>query len=196
MQASGDAPRGDVTSLFVSWRHGDAAAFDALFSALYGELRVLAHRQAMREQRDDTLRTTALVNEAYLRLVDGERLAVGDRGHFLALAARVMRNVLVDRARERGRQKRGGELRRVELDDELAGTSPAASDVLAVDAALERLARLDARQAEVAHMRVFGGMTVEEVAEVLGVSTPTIKRDWRKARMFLLHELNLGPDAA
>ena len=194
MNASGNPPN-DVTGLFVSWRHGDEAAFDALFAALYGELRVLAHRQAVREQPGDTLRTTALVHEAYLRLVDGQRLAIGDRGHFLALAARVMRNVLVDRARERGRHKRGGELRRVELDEEMAGSSPAASDVLAVDAALERLGRLDARQAEVAHMRVFGGMTVEEVAEFLQVSTPTIKRDWRKARLFLMRELNLGPDA-
>lgn len=195
MHASGEPSSKDVTELFASWRRGDEAAFDALFSALYDELRLLAHRQAVREQPGDTLRTTALVNEAYLRLVDGKGLAIGDRGHFLALAARVMRNVLVDKARERGRQKRGGDLRRVELDDELAGNAPGAADVLAVDAALERLGRLDARQAEVAHMRVFGGMTVEEVAEVLEVSAPTIKRDWRKARIFLMHELNLGSDA-
>ena len=194
MNASGNPPT-RVTGLFESWRHGEEGGVDALCAALYGELRVLAHRQAVREQPGDTLRTTALVHGAYLRLVDGQRLAIGDRGHFLALAARVMRNVLVDRARERGRHKRGGELRRVELDDEMAGSSPAASDVLAVDAALERLGRLDARQAEVAHMRVFGGMTVEEVAEFLQVSTPTIKRDWRKARLFLMRELNLGPDA-
>jgi len=195
MTTSDEAPPEGITELFVSWRAGDEAAFNALFTALYGELRVMAHRQAVRGQSGDTLRTTALVHEAYLRLVDGKQLAINDRGHFLALAARVMRNVLVDKARERGRDKRGGDLRRVELDDDLAVGEPAASDVLAVDAALERLAQLDSRQAEVAHMRVFGGMTVEEVAQVLAVSTPTIKRDWRKARIFLMHELRLEPSA-
>ena len=182
----------DITRLFVSWREGGGGAdFDALFRMLYRELRVLAHRQAGKRP-GDTLRTTALVHEAYLRLVDGDRIGVHDRAHFLALVARVMRNVMVDRARGKGRQKRGGDLRRVELDDGVAGDMPGAADVLAVDDALARLAALDARQAEVAQMRVFGGLSLEESAEVLGVSTATVKRDWRKARMFLLRALDIG----
>src|SRR5690606_2081539 len=185
----------DVTRLFVSWREAPGGAdFDALFTLLYRELRALAHRQAGKRP-GDTLRTTALVHEAYLRLVDGDRVGVHDRAHFLALVARVMRNVMVDRAREKGRQKRGGDLRRVELDDDLAGDMPAAADGLAVDDALARLAALDARQAEVAQVRVFGGLSLEESADVLGVSTATVKRDWRKARMFLIHVLDMGGGA-
>lgn len=187
--------RRDVTGVFLSWRQGDEAALGPLFSMLYAELRTLAHRQLSHSGGGGDLRTTALVHEAFLRLVDSRQLGVNDRGHFLALCARVMRNILVDKAREYGRQKRGGDMQKVELDEGLASSSPSALDVLAVDAALERLTRLDARQAEVAQMRVFGGMTVEEVAQALEVSTPTIKRDWRKARMFLMRELNLDPGA-
>lgn len=184
--------QGDITRLFVSWRHGSdgGADFDALFAALYRELRGLAHRQG-RRQAGETLRTTALVHEAYLRLIDGDRIDVQDRAHFMALAARVMRSVLVDRAREKGRHKRGGELQRVGLEDDLDSGAPAAADVLAVDDALARLAALDARQAEVAQMRVFGGLSLEESARMLGVSTATIKRDWRKARMFLIRALDV-----
>lgn len=181
----------EVTGLFLSWRHGDEDALGPLFTMLYVELRAIAHRQLPRSPGSDELRTTALVHEAFLRLVDGRQFGINDRGHFLALCARVMRNILVDKAREHGRQKRGGELQQVELDDALAADAPNAIDVLAVDAALERLARLDVRQAEVAQMRVFGGMMVEEIAQALDVSTPTIKRDWRKARMFLVRELGL-----
>ncbi|WP_242108355.1 ECF-type sigma factor [Luteimonas aquatica] len=195
MHAGRESPSQDITQLFVSWRHGNGADFDALFAALYQELRAIAHQQLARARASDTLRTTAFVHEAYLRLADGKRLDVNDRGHFLALCARVMRNVLVDRSRERGRQKRGGDLQRVELDEEPVGDAPGAADVLAVDAALERLARLDARQVEIAQMRVFGGLTLEEAAQALGVSAATVKRDWRKARMFLVRELNLEPGA-
>ncbi len=194
MQASQGPASEDITQLFVSWRHGEATGFDALFAALYRELHALAHRQ-VRGRAGDTLRTTALVHEAYLRLVDRDRVGVRDRLHFLALVARVMRNVLVDRAREKGRRKRGGDLQRVELDDDLAGDAPGAADVLAVDDALRRLAALDERQAEVAQMRVFGGLSLEEAAEVLAVSTATVKRDWRKARMFLIRALDMEAGA-
>lgn len=195
MHANGEPTSEDITRLFVSWRHGAGADFDVLFATLYRELRTLAHRQVARARSSDTLHTTALVHEAYLRLIDREQVGIQDRTHFLALVARVMRNVLVDRARERGRQKRGGDRQRVELDEHLAAGIPGAADVLAVDNALARLAALDVRQAEVAQMRVFGGLSLEEAAEVLQVSTATIKRDWRKARMFLIRELSLEPDA-
>ena len=181
----------DVTQLFVSWRNGDAQAFDALFAALYSDLRMLAHRQASQERESGSLRTTALVHEAYLRLVQSERIGINDRSHFFALAARIMRNVLVDKSRERGRHKRGGDMHRVELDEHFADGAAGAPDVLAVDSALSRLAQLDARQAEVAHLRVFGGLSVEEMADVLEISAATVKRDWRKARLFLMRELHL-----
>lgn len=182
---------GEVTKLFLSWNGGSSADYDALFAVLYRELHSLAQRQVSRARPGETLRATALVNEAYLRLIDGNQLGLNDRGHFMALAARVMRNILVDKARERGRAKRGGDVEKVELDEGLVGGGAAPADVLAVDAALSRLAQLDERQAEVAQMRVFGGLSVEETAAVLGVSAITVKRDWRKARMFLIRELGL-----
>lgn len=191
--AATGSPSSDITRLFVSWRRGDPEVFDELFKSLYHELHLLAHRQRSRARPGETMRTTVLVHEAYMRLVDGKQIGVSGREHFLALAARVMRNILVDQARAHAAQKRGGELRQVELDEALAADAPAVLDLLAVNAALERLATMDARQAEVAQMRVFGGMSLEEVAAVLDVSIATIKRDWRKARMFLAHELSLGP---
>lgn len=195
MDAAPDPSPGGITRLFVSWRRGDAGVFDSLFDSLYQELHALARRQRARARPGETMRTTVLVHEAYLRLVDANRIGIQDREHFLALAARVMRNILVDQARAHGAQKRGGELRQVELDEALAADLPTALDLLAVNTALERLAEVDARQAEVAQMRVFGGMSLEEAAVVLDVSVATVKRDWRKARMFLAHELSLGPVA-
>lgn len=183
-------PRDDVTGLFLSWRRGESQAFNVLFEQLYDELRKLARGQLARARPGETLRTTALVHEAYLRLIDSTRVDVREREHFLALAARAMRFVLVDAARERMAQKRGGDQQRVELHDVVVvNPGPTAEQLLIVDRALDRLSGLDARQARVFEMRAFGGLSVDETASVLEVSPKTVKRDWRKARMFLTREL-------
>lgn len=185
----------NVTQLFVSWRRGEAGAFEQLFAQLYEELRVLARRQRSRARPSETLRTTALVHETYLRLLDSRQVDVVDRAHFLALAARAMRNVLVDYARHRATRKRGGVMRRVELEEGTISVEAKAHEVLAVDSALAHLEELDARQAQVVEMRVFGGLSVEEAATVLAVSPATVKRDWQKARMYLARELGSGATA-
>lgn len=183
-------PRDDVTGLFLSWRRGEPQAFNVLFEQLYDELRKLARGQLARARPGETLRTTALVHEAYLRLIDSTRVDVREREHFLALAARAMRFVLVDAARERMAKKRGGDQQRVELHDVVVvNPGPTAEQLLIVDRALDRLSGLDARQARVFEMRAFGGLSVDETASVLEVSPKTVKRDWRKARMFLTREL-------
>lgn len=186
-------PRDDVTGLFLSWRRGEPQAFNVLFEQLYDELRKLARGQLARARPGETLRTTALVHEAYLRLIDSTRIDVREREHFLALAARAMRFVLVDAARERMAKKRGGDQQRVELHDVVVvNPGPTAEQLLIVDRALDRLSGLDARQARVFEMRAFGGLSVDETASVLEVSPKTVKRDWRKARMFLTRELAAG----
>ncbi len=145
------------------------------------------------ERREHTLQTTALVNEAFLRLVDARNIRWQDRAHFLGIAARLMRRVLVDHARSRGSQKAGGGAQRITLTDALAVTPEPALDVIALDRALERLSIVDVRKAKVIELRFFGGLSVEETADVLHVSTDTIKRDWRLAKLWLLREL--GGDA-
>lgn len=140
----------DVTDLIGSWQSGGDAEFDALFTMLYRELQGLARRQVASGKRGETLRPTALVHEAYLRLAQGQHPQLKDRAHFMALAARVMRNVLVDKAREKNREKRGGDMQQVTLDERIAGDATITADVLAIDAALDRLAQLDARMADVA----------------------------------------------
>lgn len=185
--------REDVTGLFLSWRRGEPQAFNVLFEQLYDELRKLAHAQRARARPGETLHTTALVHEAYLRLIDSTRVDVREREHFLALAARAMRFVLVDAARERMAKKRGGDQQHVELHDVVVvNPAPTAEQLLIVDRALDRLSGLDARQAQVFEMRAFGGLSVDETASVLEVSPKTVKRDWRKARMFLTRELAAG----
>jgi RNA polymerase sigma factor (TIGR02999 family) len=157
------------------------------------ELRRLAHAYMTRERRDHTLQTTALVNEAYLRLVEARGLAWQDRAHFLGISARLMRRVLVDHARVRGMRKRGGQHQRVALGDAMTVTPPSADiDILALDRALDALAALDTRKARIVELRFFAGMTVEETAAVLGVSDDTVKRDWRLAKLWLLREME-GP---
>jgi RNA polymerase sigma factor (TIGR02999 family) len=154
------------------------------------ELKRLAHNYLGRERRGHTLQTTAVVNEAFLRLVDARRLPWQDRAHFLGIAARLMRRVLVDYARTRAAQKRGGEAVRVTLGETLRVAPPPDLDVLALDRALDRLSAIDARKCQVIEMRFFGGLSVEETAEVLQVSVDTVKRDWRLAKLWLLRELD------
>jgi RNA polymerase sigma-70 factor (ECF subfamily) len=159
---------------------------------VYDELRRLAARYMNRERVGNTLQTTALVNEAYLRLVDIKRVTWQNRAHFFALAAMQMRRILVDRARARRYQKRGGGAKRLPLDDVLEMAQERAHDLVALDDALKGLACLDERKSRVVEMRFFGGLSVVETAEVLGVSPDTVKRDWRIARLWLLRELGGG----
>jgi len=179
----------DITGLLVAWGGGDRAALDRLMPLVYQELRRLARRQMRRERPGDTLQTTALVNEAYLRLVDYERVRARDRSHFLAIAAQAMRRILIERARTRRSGRRGGDARRVPLDEAADLSDERAADLVALDDALHALAAIDPRKAQLVELRYFGGLTIEETAEVLGVSTPTVERDWRTARMWLHREI-------
>ena len=178
-----------VSQLLIAWREGDVSAFDRLMPMVYDELRRLAHRYMRRVPEGQTLQTTALVHEAYLRLAGYGDAAWQDRAHFFAVCAQVMRRLLVDRARSRYAIKRGGGSHQVELDDAIA-VSPAQDEkLMALDEALERLAAIDPRKARIVEMRYFGGMSVEETGQVLDLSTTTIKREWSKARAWLHREM-------
>ena len=181
--------RDDVTELLQSWSKGNRDALDQVMPVVYGELHRLARASLRRERPDHTLQATALVNEAYLRLVDQRRVQWRGRAHFFGTAAQLMRRILVDYVREARAVKRGGGATRVELDDALGVTAPRDIDLLALDAALERLAILDARQSELVVLRFFGGLSINEAAEVLKISTSTVKREWTTARLWLRHEL-------
>lgn len=180
---------GQATQLLRAWSLGDSGALERLVPIVDAELRRLARAYMARERRGHTLQTTALVHEAYIRLVDAQRLRWQDRAHFVGIAARLMRRVLVDHARSRGYKKRGGDAQRVTLDENAAATPPPDVDVVALDRALETLSTVDERKARVVELRYFGGLTVEEAAEVLKVSPDTIKRDWRLAKLWLLRAL-------
>jgi RNA polymerase sigma factor (TIGR02999 family) len=177
----------EITGLLAAMGGGDARARDRLFTLVYGELRARARQQLARLRLGETLDTTALVHEAYLKVAARTAVPYSDRVHFFAIASRAMRHVLVDYARRGSRQKRGAGAVMVELDDDDASAAvPAhANELLALEAALERLAGLDERLAQVVELRFFGGLSVEETADVLQSSPRTVKRDWRKARMFL-----------
>jgi RNA polymerase sigma factor (TIGR02999 family) len=179
-----------VTELLQAWGNGDDDALEQLTPLVESELRRLARAYMRRERRDHTLQATALVNEAFLRLTDARRVRWQDRAHFLVISARLMRRVLVDHARSRGSGKRGGGAERVTLDEGVAASPEPAVDVLALDRALEALAAVDVRKSRVIELRFFGGMSVEETADALHVSPDTIKRDWRLAKLWLLHELD------
>ncbi len=179
----------NVTDLLVAWRQGDERALADLMPLVHTELRRLARRQMGRERPDHTLQTTALVNEAYLRLIDLSRVQWQDRAHFFAMAARLMRRILVDYARSHRSQKRGGAQEKVVLDEALAVSTAPDADLVALDDALQRLTAVDARKGQVVEMRFFGGLTVEETAEALNVSPDTVMRDWRLAKLWLLREL-------
>lgn len=180
----------DLTGLLQAWSGGDAAAEGQLVPLVYEELRRQAARQLRRERADHTLRPTALVHEAYLRLLGQERAQWHNRAQFYAVAAHVMRRVLVDHARQRAAHKRAGSWCRVSLVEDLAATPAIDVDVLALDRALEELARLDPQRARVVELRFFGGLTLDEAAEALGVSPATVTRAWRMARAWLFRRLS------
>jgi RNA polymerase sigma factor (TIGR02999 family) len=180
----------EVTSLLVALRDGDRAALDRLFEVVYGELRRLARAQLARSAPHATLSTTALVNEAYVRFAGAHRLSAGDRQHFYSLAARAMRQILVDHSRRRLAQRRGGDVEIVPLADWDRPSEVDLAGVMAIDDALSRLEALDERLARLVEWRVFAGLTFEEIASAGELSVTTLKRDWRKARAFLLRELS------
>ena len=180
----------EVTQLLVDWSHGDHAALEKLTPLVYDELRRLAHRYMERQPPDHTLQTTALVNEAYLRLADQKRPSFANRSHFLAVAAKAMRQILVNHAKASQRQKRGAGASKVELDEAALVSPEQPGAILDLNDALERLATLDSRKAQVVEMRYFGGLKQEEIAEVLKVSTITVRRDWVFAGAWLYTELH------
>jgi RNA polymerase sigma factor (TIGR02999 family) len=179
----------DATSLLRAWGRGDKAALDQLIPLVQSELRRLARRHMARERVDHTLQATALLNEVYLRLVDTRQVCVRDRAHFLAMSAGIMRHILVDAARARRFQKRGGGMLRITLDAALLVTGEPGHDLVALHDALDALAAVDVRKSRVVEMRFFGGLSVDETAEALGVSPDTVMRDWRLAKVWLLREL-------
>ena len=188
--AAGAGARRDVTGLLVAWGNGDESVLEELMPIVHGELRRLARRMMRGERGNHTLQTTALVNEAYLRLVDLNRVRWQDRAHFFAMSARLMRRILVDHARSRNYQKRGGALRRVSLDEALVVSGERGTDLVALDDALAELAAVDPRKSQVVELRFFGGLSIEEAAEALQVSGETVLRDWRLARAWLRRELS------
>lgn len=191
--AGRSAEAAEVTRLLQRWSDGDAPALDALMTAVQGELRRLARAYMRRERQGHTLEPTALVHEAYLRLIDQRAVHWSNRGHFFAVAAQAMRRVLVDHARAHAAAKRGGAAARLTLSGVPAMEAPGQGiDVLWLHEALEQLAALDSRQSRVVELRYFAGMSVEEVAGVMGISPATVKREWATARVWLAHHLGSG----
>jgi RNA polymerase sigma-70 factor (ECF subfamily) len=183
---------GDVTGLLLEWRGGNEDALGRLIPLVHEELHRIAGRYIRRERAGHTLQATALINEAYLRLIEVTRVHWRDRAHFLAISARLMRQVLVDYARSRGYQKRGGGAVRVTLVEELAAVDKPDFELVALDDALQALAKFDQRKSRVVELRSFGGLSVEETAAVLHVSPDTVMRDWKLAKAWLLRELGGG----
>ena len=190
-----ERPRPQVTDLLLAWGNGDPAALDELLPIIHQELRRLARLQMRRERENHTLQTTALVNEAFVRLIDGGRVRWQSRAHFFAVSARLMRRILVDVARSRKKLKRGGDAVWISLDDapEIARTTDA--ELIALDDALTTLAAFDGRKSRVVELRFFGGLTIAETAAVLGVSPITVTRDWDLARAWLAREMRRTNDA-
>ena len=180
----------EVTQLLVAWSDGDETALEKLAPLVYDELRQLARRHMAGERRGHTLQTTALVNEAYLRLVDWREVRWQNRAHFFAVSAQMMRHILVDFARSRSYQKRGAGALQVSLDEAASLSDERGADLVALDEALTALATVDGRKSKVVELRYFGGLSVEEAAEVLKVSPETVMRDWRLAKVWLLRELS------
>ncbi len=186
-----ESQRQQVSRLLADWSKEDPAARDALVAIVYKELQRLAHHYMQGERANHTLQTTALVNEAYLRLTDLTRMQWRDRAHFFAMAATLMRRILVDHARDRARDKRGGGVVFTTLQDERVATPPGI-DALALDEALDRLAAIDPVHARIVELRYFAGLTIEETSEALRISPATVKREWTWARAWLYHKLG-GP---
>jgi len=182
----------EVTQLLQAWRRGDAAAMDRLVPLVYDELHRLAHCYMARERADNSLQTTALVHEAYLRLVDAHQIDWQNRVHFFAISASLMRRILVEFARSRYALKRGGNVAKVTFDEAAVISPPPGEDLLRLDEALNALAAVDPRQAKVVELRFFGGLTEEETAEALQVSSDTVLRDWKKAKLWLWREMTDG----
>jgi RNA polymerase sigma factor (TIGR02999 family) len=185
-----------VTQLLVEWSHGDHDALEKLTPLVYSELRRLARRHLSRERSDHTLQSTALVHEAYLRLVDQRSVQWQNRAHFFGVAAQLIRRILIDHARAKQAEKRGAGACLLSLDEALDSPAGGRSlDVVALDDALEQLAKIDPRQSRIVELRFFAGLTVEETAEVLSISTPTVNREWNAAKAWLFRELNRrGPE--
>ena len=179
-----------ITRLLVDWRKGDEAALEQLIPLVHDELRRLARRHMAHERVGHTLQATALVNEAYMRLIDVKQMKWQDRAHFFAMSSRLMRRILVDFARAKGYQKRGGGAQKVSLDEAVVVSQEPGQDLVALDDALTALAAFDRRKALVVEMRFFGGLSVEETAEALQVSVDTVMRDWKLAKAWLLRELS------
>ncbi len=178
-----------VTELLAAWSEGDNSALEKLLPLVEAELHRLAHRYMSKERRDHTLQTTALVNEAYLKLVE-QRVNWRNRSHFFAIAAQIMRRILIDYARKKLGPQRGGGAKALSLEEVAVLSDDRASDLVALDDALQQLSRLDPRKSQVVELRYFGGLSVEEIATVLQVSPDTISRDWRRAKAFLRRELS------
>jgi RNA polymerase sigma factor (TIGR02999 family) len=179
-----------VTRLLLDWSDGDNEALAKLIPLVYQELKRLARYHMRKERADHTLQTSALVNEAYIRLVDYKKMQWQDRAHFMAVAAQAMRRILVEHARARTRAKRGGETRKVSLDEAAALTDEKAADMVALDAALNSLAEFDPRKSQVVELRYFGGLSIEETAQIIDVSPATVKREWNTAKIWLHREIN------
>jgi RNA polymerase sigma factor (TIGR02999 family) len=179
----------EITGLLLAWNEGDQEALDRLMPLVHDELHLLAHRYMAGERLGHPLQTTALVNEAYLRLIDSSRVRWQNRAHFFAVSAQLMRRILVDVARARKKLKRGGDAIQVSLDEAMTISGEPGADLVALDDALTTLAAFDERKSKVVELRFFGGLTVEETAEVLNVSVMTVMRDWALAKVWLLREL-------
>lgn len=187
-------PSGNVTRLVQRWSDGEEGALDALIGLVYDDLRVIAHRHLRRAEADSTLHTTALVHEAFMRLEGADGGTWRSRGHFFSFCSKAMRHVLIDYARRRQAEKRGGDMARVSLEEVPGSLDAEVVQVLAVDRALQHLARHDERMARIVECRFFGGLEVAETAEALGVSTRTIHREWARARVYLQRLLEPGED--
>ena len=183
------APK-EVTQLLIAWSNGEEEALEKLVPLIYDELRRIARRYMKREPAGHTLQTTALVNEAYLRLIEQKGMKWQNRAHFFAISAQLMRRILVSMARARHANKRGGEARQVSLDEALVISEERAAELVALDEAMNELAALDPRRSRVVELRYFGGLSVEETAEVLNISPETVMRDWKRAKAWLYTVLN------
>jgi RNA polymerase sigma-70 factor (ECF subfamily) len=180
----------NLTSLLLEWCEGDKAALDRLTPLVYDELRRIAHRYVQRERDGHTLQTTALVNEAYLRLAAQQKVDWQNRAHFFAVTAQVMRHILIDHARRRRYAKHGGEVRQIPIEDAAEMSMQRASELIALEEALNELAKLDQRKSRVVELRYFGGLSLEETAAVLEISLMTVRRDWRAAKAWLYRRMN------
>ena len=183
----------NVTALLIDWRNGDQSAYERLVPMVYAELHRLAHHYMNRERADHTLQTTALVNEAYVRLVDQKRTNWQNRAQFFGTCAELMRRILVDYARQQQYQKRGGGAQKITLEETLQIVEEKTADLVALDEALENLAKFDPRKARVVELRFFGGLNVEETAEVMGIHANTVIRDWSAARSWLYKAVTSEP---